>query len=385
MKRLFGILLLLVVVAGAGYGFVVTQREASYRRFVEQGDAALARDDSFAAIEAFSVAISLKSDSMAAHLKRGEAYRRRGEYAMAVGDLRRAAALDPLAIHPRELLGDVHYRVGIEDGRAAPVRFARAVERYRESVALDDRSARLQYKLGVASYRAGQVSVAIAALQKAIEIDQRFAEAHYVLGLTLRMAQRPDDAIRSLERAVALAPALLPAREALADLYGAMRRHESRLAHLEALAALQPTAARQRALAVANATAGHMDRAVAQLARAAQRYPEDHETYVTLGRLWLHRAAAGGRVELGKALEALQTSVAGDTTSEALTLLGHAQLLAGDVARAEGTLQQATLRFPVEPDAFLHLADAASRRGHTATARRALLDYAALVPGGARE
>lgn len=380
MKRLFGILLFLVVAAGGAYGFVVTQREASYRRFVEQGDAALARDDSFAAIEAFSVAISRKADSMAAHLKRGEAYRRRGEYEMAVGDLRRAAALDPLAIHPRELLGDVHYRVGIEDGRAAPVRFARAVEHYSESVALDDRSARLQYKLGLAAYRAGQVKTSIGALQKAIELDPRFAEAHYVLGLCLRMAQRPEEAIRSLERAVALGPALLPAREALADLYGALRRHESRLAHLEALAALQPIAARERSQAVAYATTGNMDRAVAQLARAAQRYPDDRETYVTLGRLWLQRAAAGGRVELGKALEALQTAVAGDSTSEALTLLGRAQLLAGDVARAEGTLQQATQRFPVEADAFLHLADAAGRRGHTASAHRALLDYAALVP-----
>jgi tetratricopeptide (TPR) repeat protein len=385
VKRLLGTVLLLLLVAGGAYGFVVTQREASYRRFMEQGDAALARDDSFAAIEAFSVAISLKADSMAAHLKRGEAYRRRGEYDMAVGDLRRAAAIDPLAIHPRELLGDVHYRVAMEDGRAVPVRLARAIESYRESVALDDRSARLQYKLGVASYRAGHASEAISALHKAIDIDPRFAEAHYVLGLSLRMARRNDEAIRSLERAVSLAPALLPAREELAELYGAMRRYESRLAHLEALAALQPTASRQRALAVANASAGNFDRAVAALARTAQRYPEERETYVTLGRLWLTRAAAGGRVELGKALEALQTAAAGDSTSEALTLLGRAQLLAGDVARAEETLRQATLRFPVQPDAFLHLADAAGRRGHTATANRAWLDYASLTPIALRD
>jgi tetratricopeptide (TPR) repeat protein len=380
VKRVVAILLLVAGACGLAYGLLVTQRESAYRRFVEEGDAALARDDSSAAIESFSVAISLKSDSMAAHLKRGEAYRRRGEYDAAMRDLRRAADLDSLAIHPRELLGDVHYRIGLADGRSAPVSFAKAVERYSQSVALDDRSARLQYKLGLAAYRAGQMGTAIQALREAIRLEPRFAEAHYVLGLCLRAADQPADAIRSLERAVALGPALLPVREELADLYEQMRRYDARLSHLEALAALQPSAARERALAMGYASAGNLDRAIGQLARGVQRYPDDRDMYVTLGRLWLQRAALGGRVERGKALAALQNAAAGDATSEALTLLGRARLLAGDTSRAEQVLQQATQRFPVAPSAFLYLADASQRRGHTAAARRALLDYAALVP-----
>ena len=379
MKRLLGILLLAGLAAGAAYGLVVTQRESAYRRFVEDGDAALARDDSYAAIEAFSVAISLKGDSMAAHLKRGEAYRRRGEYEDALGDLRRAAELDTLAIYPRELIGDVYYQVALTHGSSARVAFAKAVARYRESVALDDRSARLQYKLGLASYRAGQTSDAVQALREAIRLDPRFAEAHYVLGLCLRAARQPDEAARSLERAVALAPALLPVREELADLYDALRRHEQRLSHLAALAALQPSALRERALAIAYARAGNLDRAVGQLAAGAQRHADDREMYVTLGRLWLERAAAGGRVELGKALAALQSGVVADSSSEALMLLGRARLLAGDTARAEQALQQATTRFPLAPAAFLYLAEASQRRGHPAAAERALLDYAALV------
>jgi tetratricopeptide (TPR) repeat protein len=380
VKRLFGILLLVAAASGVAYGLLVTQRESAYRRFVEEGDAALARDDSSAAIEAFSVAISLKSDSMAAHLKRGEAYRRRGEYDAAMRDLRRAADLDQLAIHPRELLGDVHYRMGLTDGRSAPVSFAKAVERYAQSVALDDRSARLQYKLGLASYRAGQTIKAMQALREAIRLEPRFAEAYYVLGMCLRAADQPDEAGRSLERAVALAPALLPAREELVDLYEKLRRYESRLSHLEALAALQPSAARERALAMGYASAGNLDRAVGQLARGAQRYPDDREMYLTLGRLWFQRAGTGGRVERAKALSALQNAAAGDATSEALTLLGRARLLGGDAGRAEQVLQQAAQRFPVAPDAFLYLAEASQRRGHTAAAQRALRDYAALVP-----
>ena len=380
VKRLLGIVALVAVAGGATYGLVVTQRESSYRRFVEEGDAALARDDSYAAIEAFSVAISLKRDSMAAHLKRGEAYRRRGNYEAAERDLRQAAALDSLAIHPRELLGDVHYTIALTDGRFAPVSIAKAVEQYAETVALDDRSARLQYKLGLASYRAGQTAKGIQALREAIRIDPRFAEAHYVLGLCLRAAGRPDEAARSLERAVEFAPALLPAREELAEVHERQRRYEARLSHLEALAALQPSAARERALAAGYASAGNLERAIARLARAAQRYPDDRETYITLGRLWLQRAAAGGRIERGKAIEALQTAAAGDSSSEAMMLLGRARLLAGDFARAEQALQQATLRFPVTADAFLYLAEASQRRGHRTTADQALIDYDALVP-----
>ncbi len=379
MKRLLGILLLAALVAGLAYGAAVTEREASYREFVSQGDAALAREDSFAAVEAFSVAISLKADSMAAYLKRGEAYRRRGEFDAAGRDLQRAAEIDPVAIHPRELLGDVYYALGAANGASAQARFITAGDRYREAVALDDQSARLHYKLGLASYRSGRVSAAIAALRGAIRLDPRFPEAHYLLGVCLRAAQKTDEAVRSLQRAVTLAPALLAAREELGDVYAGLRRHEARLTHLEALVALQPSAARERALGLGYARAGNFDRAVGQLALAAQRYPDDGETYVVLGRLWLERGAAGGRVEVGKALEALRAGVNDDSTSEAMTLFGRALLLSGDPGRAEQMLQRAATRYPVDPEAFLYLADAAQRRGRLPLAQRALIDYAALV------
>lgn len=380
VKRGLGILLLTALTAAAVYGFVVSEREASYRRFVLEGDAALARDDSYAAIEAFSVAVSLKADSMAAHLKRGEAYRRRGEYDAAVRDLRRAAEIDPLAIHPRELLGDVHYAVGAASGAGAQARFSRAVERYREAVALDDRSARLQYKLGLAAFRAGQPRAAREALRQALVFDLRFAEAHYALALCERALLEPALAARSLERAVELAPAMLLAREELADLYAVRERYEAALPHLEALAALQPSAARERALGNGYARAGQLDRAVGRLAQAAQRYPDDAAMYVTVGSVWLQRASAGGRAELRKAIEALQSGVRGDSGSHALTLLGQALLMAGDLARAEQVLLQATQRFPVEPSGFRHLADVAERRGHADVARTARASYAALVP-----
>lgn len=380
MKRVLGVGLLILLAAGLVYGLIAIRREASYWQFVERGDDALARDDSYAAIEALSVAIQLKPGSMAAYLKRGEAYRRRNEFDAALRDLRQAADLDPLATHPRELLGDVQYARATAHAQSAPGLFVRAAERYREFVELDDRSARGHYKLGLASYRAGQVQVAIAALREAIHLDPRFAEAHYTLGVCLRAAGSREAALAELERAVQLSRALLGAREELADLYAELGRHEAGLPHLEALAALQPDAARARALGVGYARAGHLDRAVGQLSDAVQRYPDDAATYVAVGRVWLERAVrGGGRVELGKALQALERGVNNDSNSEALTLLGRALAMAGDLGRAEPVLEQATTRFPVDPDAFRFLADVAQRRGRPGVSQRALLDYAALV------
>jgi tetratricopeptide (TPR) repeat protein len=118
---------LVVLLCGAGiYGYIGARRERAFRQVVARGEAALARDDIFAAIESFSGAIVLKDDSMLGYLKRGEAYRRRQQLEAAgrdphqapkfdpdadaaMRDLLRASELDPLAPRPFELLGDVNY------------------------------------------------------------------------------------------------------------------------------------------------------------------------------------------------------------------------------------------------------------------------------------
>ena len=65
-------------------------------------------------------------------------------------------------------------------------------------------------------------------------------------------------------------------------------------------------------------------------------------TYVALGRVWLETAQArGDRVELSKALEALEKAVA-EEEQRGLTLFGRALLLASDAEPAERMLLQAT-------------------------------------------
>jgi superkiller protein 3 len=371
VKRAIAAGLLIVGGLAVAYGYFVTGREATHRELIQRGDAAMAAGDLSTAIEAFSGAIALRDDSMIGYLKRGDAYRRRDELESAVRDLKQAIELDPSATRPRELLGDVNY---------ARNRFPSAVEHYAAYVALDDSSPRILYKLALAHYRAGQPSIAIRWLKRAVTLDENFAEAHYLLGLCQRDAQESAGALASLKRAIALAPALLAAREELADLYLRVGRAQDWLEQLEALRALDPSPARDVTLGLAYAKAGQAERAVLTLRHAAERHPTYKKTYVALGRVWLDAALArNDRVELAKALEALQNAVEVENNSEAYMLYGRALLLAADDERAERMLQQATVKLPADPQAFLYLAEASEKQGHFEPARRALLDYIALA------
>jgi tetratricopeptide (TPR) repeat protein len=371
VKRLLLVALVLAGSLAAAYGVFETRRDRNYRRLIDQGEEALAAGNTSAAIEAFSGAVALKSDSMLGYLRRGEAYRRRQELDAALRDLLVASDLDPTAPRPLELLGDVN---------ASLLRYDRAAARYQAYLGIDDQSPRVLYKLGLVRYRAGEPAEGVAVLRKALALDPRSAEAHYVLGLCLRDIRRNGEALSALTRAVDLAPALLPAREELAELYGRLGRVDERLTQLEALAALDPGPSRSIALGLAYSRAGMIERAVPTLRQAAERYPDVAYIYVALGRVWLEAAQAhGDRNALGKALEALEGAVGTDDSSEALTLFGRALLLATDQELAERMLQDATTREPVDPNAFFYLAEAAERCDHPKIARQALLDYRTLT------
>jgi tetratricopeptide (TPR) repeat protein len=369
VKRVLAGLFLLGLSAAGVYAYTLSERDRNYRQAIADGDAALARDNTGAAVEAFSGAITLKRDSMLGYLKRGQTYRRRGEFAAAIRDLRHASAIDPSATRPLEELGDAY----LAD---SPHRYDAAAGRFQEYVRLDNRVPRVLYKLAFARYNGGHAGDAIDALQRALALDDRFAEAYYLLGLCHRDAQHPELARRALERSIELKPTLLHAHEELADLYGAQGKTENRLTELDRLNALDPGVSRAVALGLAYARAGQRDRAVLTLGRAAERYPDYAYAYVALGRVWLEVAQAGNdRVALSKAIEALEGAVGSDDSSEALTLFGRALLMSSDEDTAERMLQDATQKQPVDPLAFYYLADAAERLGHYEVARRALRDY----------
>lgn len=361
-------------VAGLAMAGIAVERDLRYQDLVASGNHALATDETFAAIEAFSGAIALKEDSMVAYLRRGEAYRKRGELDAALRDLRTATRLDRLAIRPAELLGDVNYDLG---------RYAKAVEAFRKCTSIDDRNPRAQYKLGLALYRSGDAAGAVAPLRQAAALDQRMAEARYVLGLCLKEMNQPAEALRAFEQAVAVSPRLSAAREELAGLYADGGRMNEAVAQLEAIAALEPGhPERQAAVGLAQARGGHTDLALGVLGRAAERYPDNAVIYVALGRVWFEAAEpARDRIGLRKALEALEPVTRGPAVSgEALALYGRVLVVSGELVRGENALRQAADLLPVAPDTLIWLADAADRLGHYTVVRMALERWAALAP-----
>ncbi len=363
-----------VVAAGILVLAIVASREREFQRLLVRGNAALAADQTFVAIESFSGAIALKNDSMIAFMKRGETYRRRGESEAALRDLRTATLLDPSAVRPAELLGDLTYTLH---------RFARAAESYQACVRLDDRSSRVFYKLGLALYRSGDAAGAVEALRRAVALDEHLAEAHYLMGVCLQDQGKADEAIASLQHALQLAPGLTAPREELVSIFRSLGREREAIEQLEALAALDPgKPERQTVLALAYARTGRTDLAVGILGRAAERYPDSTGTYLTLGRIWLESAGPRrDRVAVSKAIEALEPLARRPgATSETLALYGRALLLSGDPVRAESTLDQASQLYPLEPSALRDLASVAERLGHIAKARDAWYRWTALAP-----
>lgn len=371
----FGTLLTAVAVALA-LANQIAVRQRDYRAQLRRGDDALRADDTYLAIEAYSGAIALRSDAMLAHLRRGETYRRRadhGDLELAARDFRKAADLDGTATRPLEELGDVSYQLQ---------RYDRAAEAYDRFLKLDDRTPRISYKLALVHYMRGDVAGALTMLDQALHLDDRLADAYYLRGLCLRDLQRPADAVKSFEKAVALSPALVPAREELADLYAAADRRAEQLEQLQLLAGLernQPS--RHAALGLAHARARHWDAAVLTLGSALER-TRDPVLYRALGQVWLESAQfRGDHVELRKAREALEPVASTPAaTSSALLLAARAALDDADVESAERSLQQACDRFPIEPAALLLYANVAERQNHADAARRALIQYEALVP-----
>lgn len=368
-----------LVVAAGLFGVIAWQglsQEREYRRLIAEGDRALASDQTFVALENFSGAITLRRDAMLAYLKRGETYKRRGEMTEALRDLRNASRLDPTATRPLELLGDVN---------AAIERYARAEESYDAYLKLDDRSPRVLYKLALTRHRQGRTTAALPPLRQALIVDDRFAPAHYLLGVCLQAISQPVEATSSLERAVTLDPGLSAAREQLVDIYTAAHRDKEAVVQLEALAALDPRRPdRLVALAKEYARTGRADLAVMTFRRVIDDYPDHQGVYVALGRFWLETAENNGdRVGLTKALAALgRVAHSSPPDSEALLLLGRAQLLDGDVSAAERSLKLATSQYPVEAEALYQLSVVAERAGHLASARDALARYVALSGDG---
>ncbi len=376
MKR--ALILTSLLAIGAVSGALVyraADRERSYRLLVTSGETALAQGATLAAVEDFSGAIVVRPDAMLPRLRRGETYRRLGDLDLAARDFRAAASLDPTATRPLDALGDVLF---------LQARYKRAAETFEARLQLDDRSAVARYKLALARYRDGDAEAALKEATAALAIDDQLADAHYLAALCLRDGGRGAEAADAFARAIEHAPGMIAAREELADLLAASGRYAEQLEQLQVLAGMDAShAERQIAVGSAQARAGKTDLAVATLTAALDRAADPSIVNAAIGRVWL-RVAEDHRERtdaLGNALEALERAASALTaTSETKALYGRALQLSGQLEAAEQVFQQATERYPIDPEALRQLSVVADALRHPAIARAALVTLSALVP-----
>lgn len=365
----------IAAVVAAVLALTRVQREREYQQLIQDGDLALVRHDIAAAIEAFSGASTLKPDAMLAYLKRGDAYRRKDEIDSALRDLRKAANLDPTAPGPQEALGDVYLVRGAES-------LPNAIKSYQRSLTLDERSARVQYKLALAYYRSNQPRAAFLAATQAKQIDPQLAAAHYLLGLSLVAMGELSDAHRELQQALTYDPTLTPAREELAEVCRLLGSSTEEIGHLWALVRAEPTRAdRHLALGRAYARVGRTDQAVETLSRATEQFPRNPQVFIALSHVWLeHAIATGDPVAIQKGLEAARQAGSSGTQDSSIQMLtGQAWLRANEPRRAMRLFEQATSELPVDPAAYTHLADAAEQLRLWTAARNALRHADALA------
>jgi tetratricopeptide (TPR) repeat protein len=365
-----------LVAASVGAWSDVRQTRA-FRRLIAEGDAAVGRGETSAAVEFFSGAVALRPQSMLPYLKRGDTYRRQGQFDSAERDLAQAQALDPTAPQPLELAGDVRLARGDAAGALAP---------YRAYLALDDRSPRLQYKLGLALYRSGDAAGAAEAAKRALALAPSLVEANQLLGVAALAQGHHAEASAALLKAMELQPAAASTRSALTELLAAEGRTRDEAVQREALAALDTARPDGLvSLALAQARHGRSDAALSTLERAADRFPGSPLVTNATGRVWLGLAEATGDAHaIQQAIAALAPAAGRESApSETLALYGRALLLNGNLKPAEAALLRATTQFPIDRDAFLTLSRAEARLGHPEAARAALLRHRALNPSAA--
>jgi tetratricopeptide (TPR) repeat protein len=361
------------LVAAAVQAWSDVRQTRTFRRLIAEGDAAVARGEAAAAIEAFSGAVALRPTSMLPYLKRGDTYRRQGQYDTAERDLAQAQALDPTAPQPLELAGDVRLARGDAAG---------AVTSYRAYLALEDRAPRIQYKLGLALYRGGDAAGAADAARHALALDGSLADAQRLLGVAALAQGATAEASAALTRALALQPASSATRSALAELFAAHGRTRDEMVQREAMAALDTARPEGLvSLALAQVRRGRSDEALATLARAQERFAGSPAVANATARVWLDLAEQKGDTQaIQQALDVLTPVAARESaSSETLALHGRALLLNGDLEPAEAALLRATTTFPIERDAFRLLSTAEARLGRREAARAALARHAALT------
>jgi serine/threonine-protein kinase len=125
-----------------------------------------------------------------------------------------------------------------------------------------------------------------ASAEKAISLCPDLALAHNAAGNAAQKAQQYEAAQASYEKSLQLAPDYAAPQLNLALLSLRQKKPQLAVARLDGLIGARPdTSGAHRVRGLAHATLGHVDQAIADLAEATRRAPDDADAWVLLGKL----------------------------------------------------------------------------------------------------
>ena len=151
-----------------------------------------------AAVDAYTKAIELAPNLVAAYNNLGQAKSDLGQYAAAIPYLTRAIELAPN-------LSEVHNNLGV--AQFGLRQYAAAIPHLTRALELNPKSARAHNNLGAAENGLGQYAAAIPHLARAIELDPTYAAPHFNLGNAKYGLGQYDKARANYQKALVLAQA----------------------------------------------------------------------------------------------------------------------------------------------------------------------------------
>ena len=195
------------------------------------------------ATQEYLACINARPDQWASHYNLGNFHLSRGDLREAIAAFQEASRMEPEAIMPLVNASLAYARLGELDASEDLLR--RALELVPENAAAN-------FNLGLLEAERGRAGDAERHLRAALHTDPRMAEAAYNLGL-LVSGEHPNEGLRLAEQAFEIDPS---------PKYG-------------------------YSLAFLHRQTGHLDRAVRVLENVVERWPEDADSSLLLGDLYL--------------------------------------------------------------------------------------------------
>jgi tetratricopeptide (TPR) repeat protein len=158
------------------------------------------------AVRYYSIAVSIRPDSAAAHHNLGGTLHAQKKLDEAVAEYRKAITLDPKNALAHNSLGGALYDQNKLD---------EAVAEYHNAIALDPKYAPAHCNLGNALRDQGKLVEAVAECRKAIALDPKLAMAHNNLGNALRDQGKLDEAVAECRTAIGIDPKYAPSHSNL--------------------------------------------------------------------------------------------------------------------------------------------------------------------------